>query len=844
MGPSRQSQFAAAGVGLMISGALRKKAINRTRSTSELLPWAIHLTPDLILCKDGALMAGFQYQGLDTEGRGDQEKASDANLLERAINSFGSRRIMMWWTVRRDRIGGWSGGEFSDPVAARVDKSARESWNKQAHYVNQRFVWILFAAPTPAETLVSRLVQEGTKGLAGAILPWLRATMTGHRAFESDARRLLARVNEAEALFSRVPALFPDAGFVRLRGEILLGWLNALASPAEAFHRVGVRSGLEALDESIGENTLEQTAAGMQFAGASRSVHVGALSIKTLPDAWPEEVFPGILDSVIDAADCECVFSLAVRFLDPQEARANVKQRRQHMLNWRKGMSGYVKEGLMKVETDNVDSELDIYAEQAGQALEDLARSPVAGYVCPTFYVRGATLDQMEHGLTEASRAFHIAGFETLRERLHQISAWSGTLPGQWAMPVRWAYASGAAIADFAPIRGGAKGSPMNRHLTKMLGERQPALATFPTRGREPYWLEHHLRDVGNGMILGPTGTGKSVLGGWLALRFTQYPQSKVVIFDKDRSLYKLVLGCGGQYLGETGAIKINPFAGLESNEDWSWAKGFVAELLTPEVGSLEPSDINEIDAACQRLRALRTEDRRLRSLTALLPAALGERLKPWIGDGRFAGYFDHVEDAMQLGGLVGIAMDEVMKHKAAARAFMDLSFFRVSKMLDGSPVYLHIEESWFLMGEPRFESKLNDWLRTIRKLNGTVILSTQAVAELSQAKSFPVLASMPNRFMLPNSDIGSQAKGYKESLGLTDEQLEIIANAKPKAEVVLIRAGRTRVLNVRIPPEGLALLRADAEADDVFERWRHSEDPEWRMKYVDEMVERQKRVD
>ncbi|APZ42543.1 VirB4 family type IV secretion system protein [Acidihalobacter ferrooxydans] len=820
----------------MISLAERKQALTASRSLSELLPWAVLLTPGVVLCKDGSLLAGFAYRGMDTEGRGEDAKAADAKMLERAVNSFGSRRIMMWWTVRRDRIGGWSGGQFSDPIAARIDQAARRAWDSQTHYINHRMVWILVAPPTPAETLVSRIMQHGASGVPGALLPWLRATFTGSASFENDARHLLARVNEAETLFERIPTLFPDAGFSRLFDRRLLGWLNALASPANPYHPVHVRAGIESLDTVLGENALDQSATAMRMSGGAGERYVGVLSIKNLPESWPEETWPGILDGVIDAADAECVFSLGVRFLDPQEARAFVKQRRQHMLNWRKGMSGYIKESLMNVQTDAVDSEMDVYAQQAGQALEDLARTSVAGHVNPTFYVRAATPQAMERALADASRALHVAGFQTLRERIHQISAWAGTLPGQWALPVRWVYASGASIADFAPIRGASSGSTSNRHLSKMLGSKQPPLATFPTLGREPYWLEHHLRDVGNGVIIGPIGTGKSVLGGWMALRFTQYPKSRVIIFDKDRSLYKLVLGCSGQYLGETGTIKINPFQGLASDEDWSWVKGFVADLLRPENGVLEQADINAVNTACQRLRSLDPTDQRLRSLTALLPARLSEKLSPWIGDGRYAGYFDYADDAMNLSALTGIAMDEVLRHRQAARAFMDLAFFRISRLLDGSPVYIHIEEAWFLIGGPQFEAKLDDWLRTLRKLNGTVVLSTQAVSELAASKSFPVIASIPNRFLLPNPDIRTQAEGYKAALGLNDEQIDIVAGAKPKGEVVLVREGTTRVLDVRIPPEGLALLRADAEANDVFARWRNSGADDWRIRYVEEL--------
>lgn len=825
----------------MISAKERVSSVEKNRPLAELIPWAVMLTPDLVLCKDGSLLAGFSFDGRDTEGRAADEIAADSYLLERALNRFGSSRVMMWWTVRRDKIDGWVSGEFKDPVINRVDQAARKNWDKKSHYINRRFVWILMAPPTPAETLVTRLIQDGARGFVGALIPWIRATISGYRSFEGDSERLVQRINDAESLFEKIPTLFPSANFRRLKGNRFLGWLNALASPAESYHPVEIRSGLEGVDDALGENTLSETANSMIFQGNTRTVHVVALSIKTLPESWPEYVEPGILDEIINV-ECECVFSIGVRFMDSQEARATVKQRRQHLMNWRKGMGSYIKEGLMKIESDQVDSDMDVYAKDADQALLDLTKSPVAGHIFPCIYVRAESKEKLDRAVADVTKAFHNARFEVVRERLHQISSWAGTLPGQWALPVRWTYASAAAIADFAPIRGGATGSPINRHLSREMGGKQPALCTFPTRGMEPYWLEPHLRDVGHGIILGPTGMGKSVFGGYLAMRWQQYPRAKTIIFDKDRSLYKMVLLTGGQYLGETGTIKINPFTGLKTNEDWNWVKGFVAELLTPEDGRLEPADINDIDKACERVRSIDEKLRRMRSLYAFLPQRLIERLKPWIANGRYAGYFDHAEDAMTLGSIVGIAMDEVMRHKVAARAFMDLSFFRISKMLDGSPVYIHIEEGWFLLEDEQFEHKLNDWLRTLRKLNGIVVFSSQALDEIAESKSFAGLSAVANRFMLPNPSVLTQAAVYKDKLGLTDEQLEIIKTGKPKGEVILIRDGRTRVLDTTVTPEALALLRADTEADEVFKTWRESNDADWRMGYVNEMVKRQKR--
>lgn len=811
-------------------------ALKQTRSLGELLPWAVGLKDDIVLCKDGSILFGFTFEGMDTEGRGAEEIAGDAELLERAFGAIASRRLQMWWTVRRDCVDGWTYGRFDDPVMRLADEAAHREWQRDRHYVNQRAVWIALTPPTAGETLLTRIGNEGGGAMWSGLLPWVKQTLYGASSFEADTARLQERVREADDLAERVTSLFPAVRLSRLVGPRLHGWLNALATPSAPYHPVDARTGIQALDDVLGEDALEQSGAGMEFRGSTRTVYAAALSPKTMPSSWPDTVHPGVLDDILNV-DCECVFSLAIRFLDPDQARAQVKQRRTHMLNWSKGLKGHIKQAVAKVETDVKDSDKEVLARDADAALLDLMNTPAAGWIFPAVYVRGESPEHRDRAVADLVRSFHIAGFTLIRERMHQIAAWAGTLPGQWGIPVRWTYASGAAIADLAPIRGPSRGSTVNRHLSRQLGQKQPALAVFPTRTLEPYWLEPHLGDVGHTLILGPTGAGKSVLGGWLAMRWKQYPGARTYIFDKDRSLQKMVVLCDGEYLesGE-GGLRVNPFAGLESDDDWAWASGFVGSLMLAEdQEELPAADENEITTALRRVRSLPTTSRQLRSLTAFLPQRLNERLSKWVDHGRYAGYFDHEHDGMAFGSLIGVAMDDVLRFPVAARAFMDLAFHRITKLLDGSPTYIHIEEGWFLMDQERFANKLNDWARTLRKLNGLLVISTQALDELAESKSFRGLASAPNRLLLPNRDIYTFEALYRDNLGLTAEQIRMIAGARPKGEAVLVRDGRARVLNTTMPPEVLALMTVDTRSDALFERWRATGQRDWRIRYVNE---------
>ena len=80
------------------------------------------------------------------------------------------------------------------------------------------------------------------------------------------------------------------------------------------------------------------------------------------------------------------------------------------------------------------------------------------------------------------------------------------------------------------PVSAVWAGPEGNAHL------RAPPLMLAQTRGATPFRLDLHVGDVGHTLIVGPTGSGKSVLLATLALQFRRFVGAQVVLFDKGRS--------------------------------------------------------------------------------------------------------------------------------------------------------------------------------------------------------------------------------------------------------------------------------------------------------------------
>src|SRR5665213_3253537 len=111
----------------------------------------------------------------------------------------------------------------------------------------------------------------------------------------------------------------------------------------------------------------------------------------------------------------------------------------------------------------------------------------------------------------------------------------------------------------------------------------------------------------------------------------------------------------------------------------------------------------------------------------------------------------------------------------------------------------------------PRFGPRVNQWLLTLRKQNGAVVLATQSPAQLAQfASRHAVIDSCPTKFYLPNADAGSpSAAPLYRDLGLNDREIDTIATATPKRHYYVKTPRGSRLFELGLGPLALSFLTA-----------------------------------
>ncbi|HTY94250.1 MAG TPA: VirB4 family type IV secretion/conjugal transfer ATPase [Steroidobacteraceae bacterium] len=382
------------------------------------------------------------------------------------------------------------------------------------------------------------------------------------------------------------------------------------------------------------------------------------------------------------------------------------------------------------------------------------------------------------------------SGMVVAREDLGLEAAYWAQLPGQFGLRPRKAPITSRNFCAMAPFHN----HPVGRESGNHWGE---ALALFVTSAGSPYHFSLHAsdpkdpdggsrKDTGHTLICGPTGSGKTVLIGFLLTMLTRQGATQIV-FDKDQGLEILVRALGGRYLPlRTGRMTgCNPLQLPPDAANEAFLKSWLRVLARPASGrALTTREETDLDQALQGTLSLAAPARGLSRLVEFLdptdPEGIHARLSRWCRGtgGDLAWVFDNPEDCVAplLVGtpIVGFDVTDFLDQDGIRAPLTLYLFHLVRRMLDGRRLVCWMDEFWRLLADPAFEGFATDGPRTWRKLNAAMCLATQSVSDVLAASiSRTLIEQTPTKIFFPNPE-ASHAE-YVAGLGLSEREFRLI---------------------------------------------------------------------
>ncbi|HWU96428.1 MAG TPA: conjugal transfer protein TrbE [Sphingomonas sp.] len=763
---------------------------NGAARLADFLPWAALIAEGVVLNKDGSFQRTARFRGPDLDSATPAELVATTARLNSALRRLGSG-----WAIfveaQRHAAQHYPHSRFPDPASALVDRERAEQFAEEgAHFESSYYLTLLWLPP--AEDVARA---EG----------WL---------FEGRAQ---TGVDPGEIL----------NGFIDRSGRVLqlvegfvpeVAWLNDAETLTYLHSTISTKSQHVRVPET--PMYLDALLADEPLAGGLEP-RLGAHHLRTLTViAFPTVTFPGLLDELNRLA-FPYRWCTRAMMLDKTDATRVLTRIRRQWFAKRKSVAAILKEVMTNEASVLLDSDAANKAADADLALQDLGADHVGqAYVTATVTVWDTDAALAAEKLRLVEKVIQGRDFTVIAEGMNAIEAWLGSLPGHVYANVRQPPVSTLNLAHMIPLSAVWAGPERDEHFDA------PPLFYARTEGSTPFRFSLHVGDVGHTLIVGPTGAGKSVLLGLMAMQFRRYDLAQVFAFDFGGSIRAAALAMGGDWqdLGHgltdeaAAGIALQPLAGIDDPAERNWAAEWIAAILMGEGITIDPQAKEHLWTALGSLASAPVSERTLTGLAVLLQAqTLKQALAPYCVGGPYGRLLDAEQERLG-NGKVQVFETEGLTGTGAAAAVLSYLFHRIERRLDGAPTLIIIDEGWLVLDHPAFAQQLREWLKTLRKKNASVVFATQSLADIETSSIAPaIVESCPTRIFLPNERaVEPQIMAIYHRFGLNDRQIEILARATPKRDYYCQSRRGNRLFELGLGEVGLAFLAASSKTDQL----------------------------
>jgi type IV secretion system protein VirB4 len=750
------------------------------------------------LTKAGHVGVVYRLHGLDYEGLDHEARRAVVHRAEAALRLLDDTFRVYQYLCKR-RVPPIVSARCARPVVDAAVQARAAHLNAHVGHLFEMDLYLVvvyegLARTTRTSTRLERVWHDP----AGALRAWL-SPGTVLSLLEEDLDRAIATLHHAVAgveiqlADTLRPTRLPKAEAFRFFRR-LVNYAPGVADAATLAHDTH-------LDFFVASSSVACHRTHLEV----HDVHVKVLTMADPPTA----TFAHVLEDLYTVPG-EFIACLEWQRLANDRMRRDLQSRRRHWYHKRVSMVNYVSSSERHPdERPLVDQSAEATVDQLGDALTAMeVEGHFFGECSVTLVLYGREGRAVERAAAEALKvlATHDGAFHD--ETYNLVNAWVSIVPGNSAYNLRRLPLLETHCADLSFLFSLDQGE----RTSAQLGGRE-ALAIFQTRHDTPYYFNLHVDDVGHTLVLGATGSGKSFLLNFLVTHAQKY-EPRTVIFDLGHSYRKLASALGGSYL-ELGlhahGLTINPFALPNTPEHLHFLHAFVRVLLEG-VDSYKLSDVEdrELYDAIANLYVLDREQRRLFTLANILPRGLGQRLSRWVGTGRYAHLFDHVEDTLTVHTFQVFDFDAMREYPELLEPLLFYVLHRVTASVtdqgDGAQLKLCLmDEAWRFIQHPMVRAYVQEALKTWRKRNAAMVLATQAVEDFAASALLrAVLESCPTTLLLANPALDRQQ--YAELFRLNALELDRLTRLTPRRELLLKRPHTSKVLTLDVDAPSYAL--------------------------------------
>ncbi|HDT1950583.1 TPA: VirB3 family type IV secretion system protein [Klebsiella pneumoniae] len=773
-----------------ITEFLNAMKLNQCATLRKYIPYSSHIHQNVVRSPSSDLYCTWELTGTPFDCESEETLSIDRNQLHGLIRSFEGMPVTFYiHNVREpftDSLHKPSGNPYADEISHLYYASlAADPFRR-----NRLFLTVCYRPFVSLEKAGRRGMNDGPKlkELDAALREMLDIKGALDTALSRYAARPLGTFTEDQAVFSSQLSFY----------EYLLThqWRKVRVTRAPAHSMMG-----SAALFFSGESGQINHASGTQY--------FRGLEVKE----FPEETATGMMDSLL-YAPCDYIITQSYTCMSREEARKAIKRTRRL---------------LMSSDDDAVSQRLDLDV-----ALDLLASGKIAyGKHHFSIMVFSRSLDNLVADTSEISNALNNLGITPVPAALSLSAAYLAQLPGNYHLRPRKGELSSQNFVELAALHNFYPGKRDNAPW----GD---AMALLRTPSGDGYYLNLHNtladkdefneKNPASTCILGTNGSGKTMLMTFLENMQQKYgrtdsfsPDAKTkrlttVYLDKDRGAEMNIRALGGRYYRITHGDPTgwNPFSLLPTKRNISFISQLMKLLCTRNGATITSRDERRLNDAVNAVMSNEPQYR-VCGITRLLenlpePATreaqengLSIRLSQWAQGGEFGWVFDNASDTFDISHCDNFGIDgtEFLDDANVCAPISFYLLYRITSLLDGRRLVIFMDEFWKWLRDPVFKDFAYNRLKTIRKLNGMLVVGTQSPAEIIRDEIAPAIIEQCGTQILAANPSADRAH-YVDGMKFEPEVFDVVKNLDPQARQYVVvknqfRRGDTKRFAARV---------------------------------------------
>jgi len=497
---------------------------------------------------------------------------------------------------------------------------------------------------------------------------------------------------------------------------------------------------------------------------------------------------------------------------DSGKTRRTIQAKRRHFHNTKHSFFSQVNLNDATPNDVLTDDSKESQVRELGESIKEIElKGNYIGQFSLTIVIYDTDLSRVDRACAEFYKVFSVHDAQLYEEKYNLLNAFLATVPGNYDFNLRSLYLLNSNYADYSFLFSLHCGEPRNAHL------RQEYLAVLETNHHTPYFLNLHHGDVGHTMILGRTGAGKSFLLNFVITNLQKY-DPRTFIFDLGGSFESVTQLFGGSYVRvgvNSPDFRINPFSLPPTKENLDFLALFVRVLLQgSNPVDLDPGEERDLYHQIENLYAVDPALRTLGVLANTLGHRLADRLARWVQGGQFGFLFDNADDTISFSRFQCFDFQQMSKYPDILEPLLFYILHRANSVITDRQTTttfkaFFIDEAWVFLKNPSIQRYIVEALKTWRKANAAMILSTQSLDELRRSDVLDVIIeSCPTKLFLANPDMDRDL--YRRQFHLNETEVELISTLVPKQQLLIKTPELAKVANLNVDARSYWLYTND----------------------------------